>query len=315
MSRSALAAAGALIALGALVWVLMAGQEAPATRQASVAAPGDSAPAPVPVPEAQPVPAPISPAPAATGTPPRIATRDDFIQALTARGLDGEQMVAAYRDWRVARGYLGADPLAGIPLDSAPSQVYATMDRATLKLLADAGDLGAMQAYAAGSLPADADAAVEYYARASRLGSAAAMTEIARLLEQGAGRDRDTRADGMAWMLAAIRLHGPIVATPDSLMLFAGLGPESDPAMLAIVCGRSLAILADLSAASGGPGGSQGSGSLPPAFLAEQDLYDRLPCRDTPVPVMPPRALERCTRSPAVGGSSQPLDLWVCEED
>ena len=67
--------------------------------------------------------------------------------------------------------------LAGVSAEDAPSQVYAAMDRATQKTLADSGDLGAIQAYAAGSLPADPFTAIEYYSRASELGSAAAMAD------------------------------------------------------------------------------------------------------------------------------------------
>jgi TPR repeat protein len=206
------------------------------------------------------------------------------------------------------------------------------MDRATQKSLADSGDLGAMQAYAAGSLPGDPVTAVEYFGRAAAMGSAAAMAEVADVLADigdqvpgGPGNDptfpgrllalrggdpnRDLRPDAVAWVLAAIRQHGPIVAAPASLALVQELERNPDNTVLAAVCGRSLAILADLSAANAG----RDTASLPPAFVAEKDLYDRLPCRDTPAPVMPPRALERCTSSPAVGSNNQPVELWICE--
>lgn len=281
----------------------------------------------------EPVAAPASAPPPVPGAPPRISTRDEFVQALKASGLDGEKALAAYRDWRVARGYLGAEALTGVTAEDAPSQLYAAMDRTTQKSLADSGDLGAIQAYAAGSLPGDPFTAVEYYGRASRQGSAAAMEAIAsiladiggmdmgdvmndrpfadKLLElRGGDPDRDLRQDAVAWTLAAIRLHGPIVATPANLELVEGLGRSPDKAFLTAICGRSLAILADLSAAGAG----RTSGSLPPAFLAEKNLYERLPCRDTPAPVMPPRDLERCASSPAVGSSNQPVELWICEE-
>ena len=271
---------------------------------------------------------------ATPGTPPRISTRDEFIRALNAAGRDGEKLLAAYRDWRTARGYLGADSLTGVTAEGAPSEVYAAMDRATQKSLADAGDLGAMQAYAAGSLPGDPVTAVEYYGRAAEMGSAAAMAEIADVLSDiadqdpgGPGNDptfpgrllalrgsdpnRDLRLDAAAWALAAIRQHGPIVATPASLALTQELERNPDKALLTAVCGKSLAILADLSAANTG----RDTTSLPPAFVAEKDLYARLPCRDTPAPVTPPRTLERCAPTPAVGGNNQPVDLWICEEN
>lgn len=268
------------------------------------------------------------------GIPPRITTHDEFVQALNARGLDGEKLLTAYREWRVARGFLGVDPLAGITADGAPSQVYAAMDRATQKSLADSGDMGALQAYAAGSLPADPVTAVEYFGRAAALGSAAAMGEIASILAAigdqdpgGPGTDptfpqrllvlrggepnRDLRPDAMAWTLAAIRLHGPAVATPAGMALTRDLERNPDMGVVAAVCGRSLAILADLSAASAG----RDAATLPPVFLAEQDLFTRLPCRDTPAPVTPPRALASCSSSPAIGGNNQPLELWICAEN
>lgn len=332
MSRSALFVAGALFAVGALVWLMSASRDAPAPAPAPAAvreAPPPAAPLPVREPPAAPATAP-RPAP---GAPPRITNRDEFVQALKAGGRDGEKLLAAYRDWRVARGYLGADALTGVTAENAPSQVYAAMDRATQKSLADSGDLGAIQAYAAGSLPGDPFTALEYYGRASELGSAAAMEAMASILAdlgamelsdvqndrpfadklldlRGGDPDRDLRQDAVAWTLAAIRLHGPIVATPGNLELVEGLGRSPDKAFLAAICGRSLAILADLSAAGGG----RSSGSLPPAFLAEKNLYERLPCRDTPAPVTPPRALENCSSSPAVGSSNRPLELWICGE-
>lgn len=309
MSRSALVVAAALFALGIFVWLFTTGSDETAPGQPGVDVRAGNSPEPAA--ESRPSGAPAGMATAISGSPPRISTRDEFIQALKARGRDGEKLLAAYQDWRVARGYLGADPLTGITADNAPSQVYAVMDRATLKSLADSGDLGAIQAYAAGSLPVDSDTALDYFGRASELGSAVAMVEIASILADGAGPDRDPRSDAMVWTLAAIRLHGPIVATPDNLALVESPGAGDDPAALAVVCARSLAIFADLSAASEG----QNNGTLPPVFLAEKDLYGRLPCRDTPAPVMPPRALERCTPSPAIDGDNRPVELWICEED
>lgn len=335
MSRSALVVAGALFALGALVWLLAGDQDIPTTEPATVdQREADLPPAPPSAPGAPPRAAPSGKRAAASDGPPRISTADEFIRALDARGLDGEKLLAAYRDWRVARGFLGADPLAGITAEGAPSQVYAAMDRATQKSLADSGDLGALQAYAAGSLPGDPVTAVEYFGRAAELGSAAAMGEIASILAgigdqdpggpgtdptfpqrllalRGGEPNRDLRLDAMAWTLAAIRQHGPIVATPAGMALTRSLDLNPDKGVVAVVCGRSLAILADLSAANAG----RVTATLPPAFVAERDLYARLPCRDTPAPVTPPGALANCRSNPAVGGNNQPAELWICAEN
>ncbi|MDH5255819.1 MAG: hypothetical protein OEW72_07895 [Gammaproteobacteria bacterium] len=336
MSRSALVVTALLVALGTLAWLLTAGHDAPEPGPATAKVPAARQPPPAPAPTAgaQPAATPGNRPEPPPGAPPRISTREELVRALDAGGRDGEKLLAAYRDWRIARGYLGADPLTGVTPEGAPAQVYTAMDRATQKSLADSGDLGAMQAYAAGSLPGDPVTAVEYYGRAAEMGSAAAMGELAGVLADieaqnpgGPGNDptfpqrllalrggdpnRDLRLDAAAWTLAAIRQYGPVVATPASLALARELERNPDQAALATVCGRSLAILADLSAASAG----RDTAALPPVFVAEKDLYGRLPCRDTPAPVMPPRALERCTSSPAIGSASQPVELWVCAEN
>ncbi|MEO8444711.1 MAG: hypothetical protein ABI567_06880 [Gammaproteobacteria bacterium] len=331
MNRGALAVAGVLIALGVLAWLLTPHTDSPAIPDRAAATESSAPVAGVP-PLLEPEAAPPAAAPAKpAGAIPRVGTRDELLAALKARGLDGEQLLAGYRDWRFARGFLGAEPLAGVPAGNAPSQVYATMDRTTLKNLADSGDVGALQAYAVGSLPDDPFTAIEYLGRASERGSAAAMVEIAGILAKlgdpepgaaprdaafenrllalrGGDPNRDLREDAAAWTLAAIRQYGPILATPASLRLVEQPGGTGDPARALVVCGRSLAILADLSAATAG----QDSGSLPPVFVAERDLYGRLPCRDTPVPVMPPRVLAGCTSSPALGSDNRPVELWIC---
>ncbi|MEO7387252.1 MAG: hypothetical protein ABIX37_09985 [Gammaproteobacteria bacterium] len=310
MSRSALVVAGALFALGIAAWLLIARRDAPEPGPANPRV--MAAPPPATVPAALPSMAPAGKPPAPDNAPPRITNRDEFVAALAASGRNGEKLLEAYQEWRVSRGYLGPDPLTGVTAENAPAAVYAAMDRTTLKSLADSGDLGAIQAYAVNVLPEDADTAVKYFGRASRLGSAAAMVEIATVLAgmdgPAAGRQQQ---DAAAWLLAAIRRHGPMVGTPDGLEQIERRTRLSDPAFLDAACASSLAILADLTAATAG----RDSGALPPAFLAEKDLYDRLPCRDTPAPVTPPRALQQCTASPAMGSGNRPIELWICGEN
>ena len=335
MSRSALIVAGALFALGVLVWLLTMPPEDPV--------PPVVAPATPVIPPAVAV-APVDPGPlksppaaleaAATGTPPRVTTRDELARVLEARGLDADRLIARYQDWRANRGFLGADPLAGISPEDSLSSVYTAMDRTTQKSLADSGDLGAIQAYAAGSLPHDPFTAIEYYRRASELGSAAAMAGLAGVLAdigaapssdfkndksfadrllalRGGDPARDLRLDSVAWTLASIRQYGPVLATSANLELAEGLGRSPDKEMLAAICGQSLAILGALSAATSG----KDTSALPPVFITEKGLYDRLPCRDTPAPVTPPRTLGACTASPAIGNNNQPVELWICPEN
>lgn len=311
MSRSALAVAAVLFALGVITWLLATDSTAPVALTTAVAPQAPAAAAPV---GAEPVPPPVAGA-APTPAPARlvdVSNRDELIRELNARGLDGEKLLARYQEWRVAHGFLDADLMAGVSAEDAPAQVYAAMTRDTQKTLADSGDLGAIQAYAAGSLPADPFTAIEYYSRASKLGSAAAMGEISAILAViGEDTGRDIRRDAAAaWTLASIRQYGPMLASPKNLAQLEALGRNADQELITSACGRSLAILADLSAATSGRNG----GSLPPVFVAEKSLYDRLPCQDTPAPVTPPRALAACSASPARNGAGQPVDLWICPE-
>lgn len=334
MSRSALLVAGALFTLGVLVWLLTTPADDPVT---AVEAPGTpvNPPAITVVPaERGPLKSPSPMVEAAVGEPPpRVTTRDELARVLKARGLDAERLIARYQDWRAARGFLGADSLAGIRSDDSLSSVYTAMARTTQKSLADSGDLGAMQAYAAGSLPDDPFTAIDYYRRASEMGSAAAMAGLAGVLAEigarpmaerdgdpafadkllnlrGGDPARDLRRDSAAWTLASIRQYGPILATPDNLDMVERLGNSPDTVMVSAICGQSLAILGVLSAATS----DKDSSTLPPVFITEKGLYDRLPCRDTPAPVTPPRALEACTASPAIGSNNQPVELWICPE-
>lgn len=311
MSRSAPLVAAALVAIGLVAWFAVDRPAGPPDRPPAATARQPVTAAPPAAPPGAPAAAPV-PQPAPAGVP-RIATAEDFARVLKSRGLDGDKLVAAYRDWRLSRGYLDADPLTGLTGGLEPAAIYAGMDRESLKALADGGDLGAIQAFAAASVAVEPAMAVEYYGRATRQGSAAAMVELAGALAASASpatSARNPRRQAAAWLLAAIRLHGPVVATPAVLADLDAFAGDPDPAFLPSACATSLAILADLSATPAG----QEAGTLPPAFLAEQSLYDRLPCRDTPAPVTPPRALAGCTATAALAAGDRPAELWVCPE-
>ena len=332
MSRSAPAVAAVLFALGVITWLLATDGPAPVAPATAIAPQAPAASAPTGAELAPPPAAGVAPTPA-PATLVDVSNRDELIRDLNARGQDGEKLLAGYQEWRVAHGFFDADLLGGVSAEDAPAQVYAAMTRDTQKTLADSGDLGAIQAYAAGSLPEDPFTAIDYYSRASKLGSAAALEEISAILAalgsfdagsapndrlgaekllalRGGDPSRDLRKDAVAWSLASIRQYGPMLASPRSMALIEELGRNPDKDQITITCGRSLAILADLSAATSG----RHSGSLPPVFVTEKGLYDRLPCQDTPAPVMPPRALAACAASPARNAAGQLVDLWICPE-
>ena len=306
-----MAVAGTLIVLGALAWILTGGRDVAVVP----AAPIPPSTPPVATPSRAPASADAGVTrPASAGSQPRISNRDELAAVLAARGLDADRLIAGYQDWRASHGYLDADALTRVTGETPPAEAYATLDSSTLKALADSGELGAIQAYAASSRSRDPSTALEYFGRATRLGSAAAMGEVASIYADQPTElrrpdpEKDLRQNSLAWTLAAIRQYGPAVATPSGLGLAEDLARSPDNGFLVAACGKSLAILADLSAATAGKNNT----SLPPVFLAERNLYDRLPCRDTPAPVTPPRALEGCASSPAIGGDGRPVDLWIC---
>lgn len=306
MGRAPLLVAAALFGTGIAAWLATRpGPPPPAPVAAVQPAPGQPAGAEVAAPTVPPAAGPAS-VPAEL----QVASGAEFVAAVGARGLDGRQALAAWRAWRVDRGYPDGDPVTGAA--GEPAVDYAGMDRASLKALADTPDRPAMEAYAARILAEEPTVATGYLARASAQGSAAAMVAMADALATASlGSPRsDPRLESGAWLLALIRRHGPLVATPDVLERLAQLGLESDPALEASACASSLGVLAGVAAAAAGPD----AGELPPAFLAEPGFYDRLPCRGTPAPVTPPRALGGCRATPARGPGGRPVELWVCGE-
>lgn len=307
MGRAPLLVATALFGIGVVAW--LASRPGPAPPAASPVSRPDSAP----VPEAE-VAAPSRPPDAGPASVPaevRIGSEADFVAAVEARGLDGRQALAAWRAWRVDRGYPDGDPVTGVA--GEPPVDYASMDLNSLRTLANSPDRAAMEAFAARTLNDEPTVATGYLARASTLGSAVAMLSMADALATASlGRPRgDPRQEAGAWLLAAIRRHGPLVATPVVMERLAQLGLESDPALEAAACASSLGVLAGVAAA--GPGGD--AGALPPAFLAEPGLYEQLPCRGTAAPVTPPRVLAACRPTPARGPGGRPVELWICGEN
>ncbi|MEZ5564144.1 MAG: COX15/CtaA family protein [Gammaproteobacteria bacterium] len=253
----------------------------------------------------------------------QLARRSALVSALARNGLDAERAIARYLAWRAAHGFTGPDPLTALR-GEGPVDVYTSMDQATLKLLADGGDRGAMQAYADSIKITNPNMALSYYAGASRLGSVAAAGRIADLLGMSDSlaaspgwTGRDPRQESLAWTLASIRQYGPMAVTPAGLARVEGLVYSKNQSRQLAVCGQSLAILADQVAAqgstlAGSPSGVSGASDLPPFFVTERNLYERLPCRDTVAPVTPPRALEGCTANAAVDTAKEPVDLWIC---
>jgi hypothetical protein len=330
LSRSTLIVVAALLLVAALASLQPWRSDEPAPTVAPAALP-------VPPPAAA-IPAPQPVVPARRVSQPNVPTgdvrlrgREDLAALLTARGLDPDQSIAALQAWRESRGFFGPDALnlTGLAPGNTRSDYYTSLDLATLRALADSGDLGAVQAVADRSLADDPLAAIDGYRRAAGLGSAAAMLAISSTLRslaqfptgegqmeerlaaqlrqlRGSEPDRDLRTDALAWSLAAVRQYGPAVADRGTLAWVEATASALPPDTVTRACGQSLAIMADL-AARGAPGAD-----LPPVFSAEANVYERLPCRDTPAPVSPPADISRCEPTAARDQFGQPVAVWTC---
>jgi hypothetical protein len=333
MSRSTAGLVAALLGFSLLIlfWDGFRDTAEPPPPEVSALEPGDVV-AEMPKPPASTA---TQAAPAAKTEPraARLRSRADLEAVLEEQGLNPAQALARYQDWRVANGFLGPDALAGIDPGSAPVDTYQAMDTNTLKSMADAGDVAAMQVYAGTNLPRDPFTALRYLGRASEAGSAAAALEIAalmrslatvptadaqgdpefarRLLELRGGQpDADLREDALAWTLTALRQAGPLAGNAEQLAWMKGAAAELGPERLLAACTRSLGILGDLAARRSAQGWS--APTLPPAFIAEDRLYDDLPCNGTPAAVVPPREMSACRKSPITDGAGQARSLWIC---
>jgi hypothetical protein len=78
------------------------------------------------------------------------------------------------------------------------------------------------------------------------------------------------------------------------------------PETLALACGQSLAIFADLNA-RGAP-----RDALPPVLTSENEVYARLPCQDSAAPIAPPAELARCASTPVRNQFGQTFAVWTC---
>jgi hypothetical protein len=315
MSRSALLVAGLLLAFTAMVlwWVGREDREETGggDRQASSssgAAAGDQSNAP----DQTPAPTrPVSPSALPAATPPQIATRDELVNVLRSRGLDADALLRRAQEWRIARGYFGSNPLTGLAVENSPAANYADLDIATLRSLASANDLGALQALAAGLKATNPDESLATWQRAIRLGSTAAAVEageVAKAMPPAEGRD--PRVDALTYGLAALRDAGPAAADAGQLIWITATARQMNRDQVDQACARSLAILAELSSGQSAQGIPRQTS--PPVFVTERGIYDQLPCRNTAAPIVPPATATNCAVSEARDAISRPVDLWVC---
>jgi hypothetical protein len=163
------------------------------------------------------VPKPAQPAgkPASNGGKPldlQINSEADLLAAMSSLGI--EDLDDRMTRWALSRGYPEFDQAGNYLLD----QPYQQYDEATLRGLADGGDMWAQQILAQQIATDRPKEALDYYKRAAENGSVYAMQEIARLYyresnqlraaEPGSTRDAGAEASGpdvtaYAWLAAA----------------------------------------------------------------------------------------------------------------
>lgn len=327
MSRSTLAVVALLVAVSLLGW-FQPWRPGPTPAPFPAPRPTVATPAPPPLPQvttAEPeAAAPVPP------TPATIRDAGELAAFLAARGLDPERALAELAAWRARRGFAGAEPHTGLATDPGATD-YVALDPGTLAALAANGEAGAVAQLALRRLPADPAGAIDGLADAAALGSAAALLEIGGILEdlaalpaggsgdagvdariaglRGGDPGRDLRIDALAWRLASVRLYGPGIIDRSQLVRLEESPAELGAEAVAIACGQSLAIMADLGA-RGAP-----RGDLPPAFISEPGVYARLPCGDSAVPIAPPAAIERCPRTRVRDGNGQTFVVWTCRDN
>ena len=208
------------------------------------------------------LPPPGVPRPADDGVPEyRVNSEADYLLVLDALGTSPEDIEA----WARTRGFPPATftAVAGIPLE----QPYRRYDEATLRGLAETGDLWAMQFLAADLARARPLEAMEWYRAAALQGSVFAARELGGLYHDigrslAMGRtdrwDESTReavsalaraeapleATALAWLLAA-ESQGALPPASVALTQASFLEPSG---LITDACARAAGILADLDA-------------------------------------------------------------------
>jgi len=325
--------AGSVVVVAAALWLLLADPGTTGARssgqQAAVALSDDQ---PSAVEENQ-----SATGPDQAGAPmPRLDSRADLAGILASRDLDADRLIEAWQTWRVARGFLGDNPLTGVTRERSLVDTYARLDDLTLAQMAEAGELGALQEQAARLEGVDSIGAVGKYQAAAQRGSAEAMFGASRaLLGVAALQAEDTSADpeltatlqewrnmdgstdirqeALAWALAAVRTDGAAVLDGSRLAQIENLARELDEDQLRMACAESLAYFGGYRGLSGGTGIRRGV--PPPVFISAPGIYERLPCGDTAAPITPPQPMKKCQVTPVQDGSGRRQDLWICPEN
>ncbi|MEO8224621.1 MAG: hypothetical protein ABI661_07425 [Gammaproteobacteria bacterium] len=326
--RAGVVLAGAVLAASAL-WLLTRGADTPAAR--------DERPAEEAAPNLPATGVPrTGSTPEQTSPPPRIGSRAEMAAFLTARGLNAERILNEYQAWREARGFFDAGPLANPLGTESPAGAYARLDASELREKLESDELPAIQEDAVRTEAVDSQGALAKYMGAAQKGSTAAMFGVSRTLDRIADLQRedassdpelaarlrdwrnmdgstDIRQEALAWSLAALRIDGPAVLDRKRLAQVEAMAKQLTADQQRLACAESSRFFGGYRANNGGS--EYPRGVPPPVFVAEPDLKERLPCRDTDNPVNPPRSHERCQSFPARDATDRLIEIWICPEN
>ncbi|MCC5795088.1 MAG: hypothetical protein JJT85_10210 [Chromatiales bacterium] len=316
MNRFVTGVLAATVLLGVLLWVVLeiVGEFAAGPREAPPLSEG-----------------PLPPPPGVT----RIASHEELVAALDARGIDSEVPLQGWRDWLAQRGFLGAQPLLGIGSERARARFYDHLDDEALAALAAQSDAGALQHLAERQRRDDPVTAMQLYRRAAEAGSVAAMIELSALYDtvarmaaedwpgpppdpdvlaglSGPAPGRDLHEESLAWLLAALRDGGEALATPERLDWAEQLAASLEPQRRSAVCSRSATLFLQMGAPRRAAGFTPVRQAPPPLFVAARGIDARDPCRATATPLGRVLELAQCAAEPVVDGSARQMDLWIC---
>jgi hypothetical protein len=255
-----------------------------------------------------------------------VGSAEQLAELLSRQGLDGARLAAGYGAWRESIGFVGPAAWRALAPEGDGADAYAQLDSATLEGLAAAGDLGARQAQAERIATVDGFAGMEQFGEAVRQGSAAAVFQVARVLESLSGiRPDDTRdnpdlsamisglADGqpdgdpelqaLAWSLAAVRRDGLGVLDAGLLARLEATAGELPPDRLAKVCARVPELQQQLE-------DFRPAAVRPPVFVTPSGAGRRIPCLG--YGDLTPQS--GCRSVPAQDAQGADIDVWICPD-
>lgn len=266
---------------------------------------------------------------------PRIKGPAELNPFIESHDIDADIAIAASAEWRSAHGFLDRYELFGITEQAAPARAYDDLDDDELAARSAQGDLGATQALAARIATTDPVAAMSLYETAAAQGSAFAMVRIgslrdtiadmmredirddtgfrARLGELDAGEPtRTMHMAAFAYVAAAIRDGGIAFVDHDLLAWTARMAESFSPEREAAACAYSAQLFVKLSVARRGQGLAPITTEAPPVFAAVPDLFQKLPCRTTPNPIIQLLDLGECSIEAVEITRGETTDLYIC---